>query len=127
MPMVLLRRVRQRKFLVAAFLLLLALGFRLFLALRLPNDTPGDSQVYAQIARNVLEQHVYSHDEQPPFAPSLIRLPGYPFLLAAVYAVTGHGNNTAVRVVQAVIDTATCALIALIAFEWTEDEKHRWR
>jgi hypothetical protein len=125
--MVLLKLVRQRTVWIAAFLLLLAFGFRLFVALRLPNDTPDDGRIYALIARNVLEQHVYSHQEQPPFVPSLIRLPGYPFLLAVVYAVSGHGNNTAVRVVQAVIDTGTCVLIALVAFEWNEDEKRRWR
>jgi 4-amino-4-deoxy-L-arabinose transferase-like glycosyltransferase len=123
--MVWLKHVRHRTVWLAAVLLLLALGFRLFVALRLPNDTPGDGVVYAQIARNVLEQHVYSHDEQPPFAPSLIRLPGYPFFLAAIYAITGHGNNTAVRVVQAIIDTSTCALVALVAFQWTEDKKRK--
>src|SRR4030095_11494572 len=101
--MVLLKLVRQRTVWIAALLLLLSFGFRLFVALRLPNDTPDDGRIYALIARNVLEQHVYSHQEQPPFVPSLIRLPGYPFLLAVVYAVSGHGNNTAVRVVQAVI------------------------
>lgn len=110
----------------AALLLLAAFGFRLFVALRLPNDSPGDGLVYAQMARNVLEQHVYSHDEQPPFAPSLIRLPGYPLFLAAVYALAGHRNNTAVRVVQAIIDTGTCLLIALVAFQWTENEKRRY-
>ena len=39
---------------LAAFLLLLAFAFRVFVALRLPNDTPDDGRVYAQIARNVL-------------------------------------------------------------------------
>jgi hypothetical protein len=118
--------VERKQIVVITTLLILALGFRLFVALRLPNDTPGDGLVYAQIARNVLEQHVYSHDEQPPFAPSLIRLPGYPFFLAAIYAVSGHGNNTAVRVVQAIVDTFTCVLIALVAFQWTEDPKRKW-
>jgi 4-amino-4-deoxy-L-arabinose transferase-like glycosyltransferase len=123
--MVSLKPLRKKAIWLAALLLLLALGFRLFVALRLPNDTPGDGKVYAQIARNVLEQHVYSHEEQPPFAPSLIRLPGYPLFLAAIYAFTGHGNNTAVRVVQAIIDTGTCALVALVAFQWTEDKKRK--
>lgn len=107
-----------------AFLLLLAFGFRLFVALRLPNDTPDDGRVYAQIARNVLEQHVYSHEEQPPFVPSLIRLPGYPMFLASVYALTRHGN-TAVRIVQAIIDTGTCVLIALVAFQWVADQRRK--
>ena len=110
-----------------ALLLLLALSFRLFIALRLPNDEPDDGRVYSQIARNVIEQHVYSHDSQPPYAPSLIRLPGYPLFLIGVYKVFGTGNNTAVRVAQAVIDTATCVLIAFIAFQWTSDEERKHR
>jgi 4-amino-4-deoxy-L-arabinose transferase-like glycosyltransferase len=93
----------------------------------LPNDEPYDGIVYSQLARNVLEQHVYSHETQAPYVPSLIRLPGYPLFLAGVYAAFGHGNNTAVRVVQSVIDTATCALIALVAFAWSVDDKRKQR
>jgi 4-amino-4-deoxy-L-arabinose transferase-like glycosyltransferase len=111
---------------VYAAILLVALGFRLFIALRLANDEPDDGRVYSQIARNVLEQHVYSHDTQPPYNPSIIRLPGYPLFLVAIYSVFGHGNNTAVRVLQAVIDTTTCALVAWVVFEWGDDERrHR--
>jgi hypothetical protein len=65
-----------------AVLLLAALAFRIYVAHWLPNDNPDDGRVYAQMARNVLEQHVYSHDPEPPFTPSLIRLPGYPVFLA---------------------------------------------
>ncbi|HEU4930713.1 MAG TPA: glycosyltransferase family 39 protein [Pyrinomonadaceae bacterium] len=108
-------------------LVLLALSFRLFIALRLANDEPDDGRVYSQIARNVIEQHVYSHDTQPPYAPSIIRLPGYPLFLVGIYKIFGTGNNTAVRMVQAVIDTATCVLIALIVFEWAITEEHRHR
>jgi 4-amino-4-deoxy-L-arabinose transferase-like glycosyltransferase len=118
---------KRRFWIVYAAILIIALGFRVFVALRLANDEPDDGRVYAQIARNVLEQHVYSHDTQAPFNPSIIRLPGYPLFLAAIYSVFGHGNNTAVRVVQAVIDTTTCALIAWIVFEWAVDEERRHR
>ena len=111
----------------AVLLILGALSFRLVIALRFPNDEPGDGKVYSQIARNVLEQHVYSHETQAPYVPSLIRLPGYPLFLVGVYAVFGHGNDTAVRVLQAVIDTATCVLIALVAFEWAIDEERKRR
>jgi 4-amino-4-deoxy-L-arabinose transferase-like glycosyltransferase len=117
----------RRRIVVLTILLILAFGFRLFVALRLANDTPDDGRVYSQIARNVLEQHVYSHEEQPPFTPTLIRLPGYPFFLVAVYALTGHGNNTAVRVVQAIVDTFTCLLVALVAFQWTENPARKCR
>jgi hypothetical protein len=117
----------KRLWLVYALLLLVALGFRLFIALRLPNDEPGDAIVYSQLAVNVLEQHVYSHDPQPPYASSIIRLPGYPLFLAGIYKVFGHRNNTAVRVVQAVIDTLTCVLVALVAFQWAVDEERKRR
>src|SRR6266498_3900838 len=83
--------------------------------------------VYVQIARNVLEQHVYSHEIKPPYVPSLIRLPGYPLFLAGIYFVFGHGDNTAVRIVQALIDTASCALISLVAYFWEPDEKRKRR
>src|SRR5207248_8616815 len=88
-------------------------------------DAPGDSQTYARISLNVLEQHSYSDSEAPPYEPTLIRLPGYPLFLAAVYKVFGHGNNGAVRIVQALIDTATCGLIALLAFYWEPDEDRK--
>ena len=117
----------KRLWSVYALLLLVALGFRLFIALRLPNDEPGDARVYSQLAVNVLEQHVYSHEPQAPYAPSIIRLPGYPLFLAGVYKVFGHGNHTAVRVVQAVLDTLTCVLIALVAFQWAVDEERKHR
>ncbi len=110
-----------------ALLLAAAFCFRVIVARFLANDSPFDGKVYAQIARNVLEQHVYSHATEPPYDPSLIRLPGYPFFLAGIYAVFGHGDDTAVRILQALIDTASCALIALLAFYWEPDEKLKRR
>ena len=118
---------RIRGILVFIVLFALALAFRVAVAHFLANDAPDDGRVYAQMARNILEQHVYSHDTAAPFGPSLIRLPGYPLFLAGVYKVFGHTNNTAVRLFQAVIDTATCGLIALLAFHWEPDEKRKRR
>jgi MFS family permease len=114
-----------RWLLAFAIFLLIGLAFRVYVAHWLPNDTPDDGRVYAQMARNVLEQHVYSHDSEAPVNPSLIRLPGYPLFLASIYSVFGHTNNGAVRFVQALIDTASCALIAVLAFYWQPDEKKK--
>ena len=113
----------KTRWFIYAFLIVIALSFRLFIAIRLPNDEPDDGRVYSQIARNMLEQHVYSIESQAPYTPTLIRLPGYPLFVAAIYSLFGHGNNTAVRVVQAVLDTITCALIAWVVFEWS---RKRW-
>src|SRR5438270_8446669 len=119
------RLSKRHEFWIIVVLILLAAAFRITVAHRWPNDAPDDGRTYAQIARNVLEQHVYSHETEAPYDPSLIRLPGYPLLLASIYSVFGHTNNGAVRIVQALIDTATCALVALLAFYWQPDEKRK--
>lgn len=119
--------VKQRKWILYSLLLLSAFSVRFVVARYLANDSPGDGKLYARMARNLLEQHVYSHDEEPPFTPSLIRLPGYPLFLAAVYSLSGHDNNTAVRMVQAVLDTVTCCLVGLLAFFWQPDRRKRYR
>jgi dolichyl-phosphate-mannose-protein mannosyltransferase len=113
--------------LIYALLLTTALGFRVAVAKLLPNDQPFDGKVYSQIARNLLEQHVYSHATEPPYSPTLIRLPGYPFFLADVYSVFGHHADSAIRIVQALIDTAACGLIGLVAFYWEPDPKLKRR
>src|SRR5258707_15673938 len=100
------KRGRKRNRLpVYALLLIAAFSSRVAVARFLPNDSPDDGKTYAQIARNLLEQHVYSHATEPPYDPSLIRLPGYPLFLSGVYSIFGHNANTAVRIVQALIDT----------------------
>jgi 4-amino-4-deoxy-L-arabinose transferase-like glycosyltransferase len=116
---------QQRKWIAYALLLATAFSFRLAVARFLPNDTPEDGKVYARMARNLLEQHVYSHASEPPYLPSIIRLPGYPLFLAAVYSIFGHYNNTAVRLIQAGLDTITCALIAMLACYWEPNERRK--
>jgi hypothetical protein len=117
--------MHRRYLWIVVSILVLGGAFRIAVAHWLPNDAPGDGVIYAQMARNVLEQHVYSHEAQPPYNPSLVRLPGYPLFLAGVYSIFGHTNNGAVRVVEALIDTATCGLIALLAFYWQPDEQKK--
>jgi hypothetical protein len=118
---------KRNGILVYALLLMAAFSFRVAVARLLPNDEPLDGKVYAQIAKNLLEQHTYSHATEAPYDPSIIRLPGYPLFIAGIYSAFGHGDDMAVRIVQALLDTATCALIALIAFLWEPDEKLKRR
>src|SRR3982751_6858725 len=116
---------RRRTWIIGAILLLIAFGFRVAVARYLANDNPGDGKLYALMARNLLEQHVYSHDSEPPYKPSLIRLPGYPLFLTGIYYCFGHDNNTAVRIAHALIDTVTCALIGLLAYLWTPFQRRK--
>jgi hypothetical protein len=124
-PIVIAMSSQRKKWVVALALLAAAACFRIVVAYWLPNDAPDDGRTYAQIARNVLEQHVYSHATEAPYDPSLIRLPGYPIFLAGIYSVFGHTSNGGVRIVQALVDTGTCALVALLAFYWQPDEKRK--
>ena len=66
-----------------------------------------------------LSTDIYSRDTDPPLAPTFVRLPGYPLFIAGVYALFGHGNNEALFLVQGVLDTLTCVLIAMLAWLWS--------
>jgi hypothetical protein len=113
---------------IAAIVLAIAVvAFNLWIAIGFANDLPGDGKIYDQIAINVLEQGVFSAEAQPPFTPTLIRLPGYPLFLAGVYSIFGHGNETAVRVIQALINTVTAFLAGLLAWNWFGGSRRRRR
>ena len=104
------------KFLGAsALLLLLAASFRIAVVRAWPNDDQGDSAVYSQLARNLLEHHVFSNETATPITPTFAIAPGYPIFLAAIYAVFGHGIDSAVRIVEALIETCSCIIVALLA------------
>jgi hypothetical protein len=120
----------MKKFIAAAVLLTIAgLGFRLFIALCLPTDEPDDGRGYALFATNILDHRSFSNETEEPYTPSFRRMPGYPLFIAGIYSLFGHDNNRAVRVVQAVLDTITCWLIALLAVAWApagwEQKKRR--
>jgi predicted acyltransferase len=121
------RRHRKWFWAAACLLVALTLASRISVAYFLGNDEPGDGVVYARLARNLLEQGVFSNSEQAPFSPTLIRTPGYPLFLATVYGAFGHDNNAAVRIVHAALDTLTCIIAAAIAWVWMEDERRKRR
>ncbi len=109
----------KKPMVIAVLLTLVAFGFRLWLALRLANDEPGDAKIYALIARNVLDHQVYSSDEEEPLHSTYFRVPGYPLFLMTVYSVFGKDNNRAARVIQALVDTGTCGFVGLLALAWS--------
>ena len=102
----------------ALLLTVLALGLRFFVALGVADDCSGDGPLYEQIAVNLLEGHGYSTETEEPYRPTLVRMPGYPAVLAATFALSGKGNAAAVHAVQAVADTGTCWAAALLCVLW---------
>lgn len=81
----------------------------------------GDSLMYGDIAKNLLQHGVYgfSQGSTPPdefgISPTLIRLPGYPFFLAACFRLFGMEHYNAVLYTQAAADLITCCLAGMLA------------
>src|SRR5258708_7627281 len=95
---------------------LAALALRLFFVFRFPHIT-GDSLVYGDIARNLLDHGILGLSDGSGASQTLIRVPGYPGFLALVFSVFGQEHYTAGLVVQAVLDTNTCLVIASLALQ----------
>ena len=75
-----------------------------------------DALLYGDIAQNLLKHGAYGRSAVvnglAVVHPTLIRLPGYPLFLAAVFAIFGAGKYGAVMGVQVALDLWTCLLAA---------------
>jgi hypothetical protein len=90
------------------------LALRLFFILKFPATDSGDAPFYIELARNWLKKGVYGFPVNGQLTPVDMRMPGYPAFLAAIFEFAGNSQR-AVMFTQAVVDLATCFLIALIA------------
>ena len=108
--------VVRRNWLFFFLATLAALALRLFFVFKLP-DISGDTLIYGDIAKAWLQHGMYALTDNNQLRPTLIRLPGYPAFLAAMFSVFGVEHYRAVMVVQAFIDTNTCLVIAALALE----------
>jgi len=90
-------------------------GFALRLAfVRFFPTTAGDSPVYLELAHNLLGLHTYGIWSDGRLLATDARPPGYPLFIAAVELLAGR-SDTALFVAQAILDLATCFLIAALA------------
>jgi 4-amino-4-deoxy-L-arabinose transferase-like glycosyltransferase len=78
-------------------------------------QTAGDTFIYGDIAKNLLQHGIYGLSGNDGPTPALLRLPGYPLLLAACFKLFGMEHYTAVMRLQCVADLGTCVLVALTA------------
>lgn len=108
----------RRNWLFFLLVTLAALALRLFFVFRYPHIA-GDTWVYGDIAKNWLDHGIFGLTDNGEIRPTLIRLPGYPGFLAAMFAIFGREHYTAVMIAQALIDTNTCLVIAALALELT--------
>src|ERR1700690_161819 len=97
----------------ACLAVLTGLAMRLFFILKFPVQDSGDAPFYIELARNWLKNGVYGVPIGGHLTPVDMRLPGYPAFLAAVFAVFGQSIRP-VLVAQALVDVATCGVVAVI-------------
>lgn len=105
-----------------ALIALLGVALRMWFVLKFP-VVSGDSLIYADIAKNWLHRGIFGLTENGVPVPALIRLPGYPGFLAAIFAVAGDNAFWAVLWLQVVVDLASCWAIAALAAEFAPAEK----
>lgn len=112
-----LRLIREHRFLFLGSTLA-GLALRLFFVFYFPAITD-DSHIYANLATNWLQHGVYGQTQggepQRPPLPTDARLPGYPAFLAGIFWLFGNGNFRAVMLAQALVDIATCFVVADLA------------
>jgi hypothetical protein len=92
----------------------LAIG--LFLRLWMLKDlfqVNGDSLIYGDIAKNLLQHGRYAFSgANGDFYPTLIRIPGYPFLLALCFQLFGTENYYSAALLQIALELLGCLLLA---------------
>lgn len=99
--------------LAVAGALVSGLLLRIWMLGRFPQSVDGDSMVYGTLAKNLLVHGQFAlTDGSGVLHATLIRLPGYPLLLALIFSLFGVGNYAAVAVVQIIVDLASCLLLA---------------
>jgi hypothetical protein len=109
-PALLLRLARAA--LGAGLPLAAGLALRIY-ALKNLFEVNGDSLVYGGIAKNLLLHGSYALTTQSgEMYPTLIRLPGYPLLLAICFRIFGMENYFSACCVGIVLDLAGCLLLA---------------
>src|SRR5580692_2664130 len=89
------------------------LALRVFFIWRFPFYS-GDTKFYEELARNWLDHGVYGLYVGGALTAVDMRVPGYPAFLAAIYFAMGRSAR-AVMAAQALLDLATCVVVALLA------------
>jgi len=105
---------RIRRALPATLLLAAGLALRLWFIFK-HSLVSGDTLLYADIAKNWFDHHIYGHTTDSGIQPTLIRLPGYPLFLGICFVFFGTDHFNAVLIVQALFELVGCVLIALLA------------
>lgn len=106
-------------------LVLVGIGYRLYLATRPPIVRADASIRYIPLAQNLLAGRGFSSELQPPYTPTAHEVPGYPLFLAALLAVSNGSLKFAVWV-QLMLELVTVALTVAACRLLTESQIAGW-
>jgi len=98
------------------------LALRLFFVLKFAN-WDGDPLFYGDLAKNWLQHGILGTTHAGGIQPCLIRLPGYPAFLAAIWAVTGVEHYRAVLLVHVLVDIVGCFVTADLVWRTLGSER----
>jgi hypothetical protein len=101
---------------------LAGIALRTLIIVKFPVTDAGDSPFYIELAWNWLKHGVYGLVVNGHLVPVDMRVPGYPAILAGIFAVAGK-SQLAIMVAQAGLDMLTCFVIALIAARLAPEQK----
>ena len=91
-----------------------AIALRLFLVTQ-SYIIDGDSLVYGEIAKALGWHHMYGMERATGWEPTMIRMPGYPLLLAATFRLTAPDRFFLIMAMQAFVDVMTAVFIGDLA------------
>lgn len=104
---------------------LLAVAHSTFLLSYLGPETSAawtDQGGYQRLGAVLAETGTFTrYPDAPTFVPEVIRTPGYPAFVAAIYTAFGIGNDRAVALAQALVFAAICLLVFAIARRVTNE------
>lgn len=86
----------------------------------------GDGFIYGELGLNLLRHGILGLTGEHGPSPALIRLPGYPLFLTAVFGLFGAENYRAAMYVQMFVDVGTCFIIADLARRISSERVARW-
>jgi hypothetical protein len=116
-------RAGNVRFVVAAAVALAAgLALRIWMVKEF-FEVNGDSLIYGGLAKNLLLHGQFAFSAAGgAMVPTLIRLPGYPLILALCFKLFGMENYFSAVCVQVAMDLASCLLLADFARRVAPDE-----
>lgn len=92
------------------------IALRMLFILKFQNIN-GDSLIYADIATNWLNHGTFALTDMGVPVPTLIRLPGYPAVIAVLFTLFHTTDLTPVLYAQMLVDLGTCFIVAALALE----------